>query len=116
MIASASTAKYDDWTFGSVTPTRPVRPPDRARALRFVEYPRSRIARRARSRVAGATTAGRLSTREIVAADTPAARATSRIVGERACNRLPIGSDLCTFHDRGDQGFPAWGALVGRCN
>ena len=87
--------KYAASTIGSVTPIRPVRPPERARALRFVLKPCSRTARRTASRVSGATSGRPLRTRETVAIETPAALATPRMVA-----RLPwllvsdaIGSD-----------------------
>src|SRR4051794_9153423 len=65
---------------GTVTPTRPVRPPDNARALRLVEKPCSWTTFSTASRVSGATSGRSLSTRETVAIETPAALATSRIV------------------------------------
>ena len=68
-------------TSGSVIPTRNVRPPTRERALRLVEKPSSRTAPRTLSRVAVATSGRPFITRDTVAIDTPAVRATSRIVG-----------------------------------
>ena len=76
--------KYAASTRGSVTPINPVRPPERARALRFVLKPCSRTARITASRVSGATSGRPLRTRETVAIETPAALATPRIVA-----RLP---------------------------
>jgi hypothetical protein len=73
--------KYSASTSGSVIPTRNVRPPTRERALRLVEKPRSRTAPRTLSRVAAATSGRPFITRDTVAIDTPAVRATSRIVG-----------------------------------
>ena len=58
-------------------PDETVRPYCRFRALRFAMYPRSRTIRAMRSRVSGATWSRELSTRETVAADTPASAAMS---------------------------------------
>jgi hypothetical protein len=68
-------AKYAAWTIGSVTPTRPVRPPESARAERFVANPCSRTTWSTASRVSGATSGRPLITRETVAIETPAALA-----------------------------------------
>ncbi len=73
-------AKYAASISGRVTPTKPVRPPESARAVRLVVNPWSRTARITASRVAGATSGRPLRTRETVAIETPAALATSRIV------------------------------------
>ena len=75
---------------GRVTPTSPVGAPDSARADGFCENPRSCTTRSTAARVSGATCGCRLSTREIVATETPASRAISRIVGGRPCKRLLI--------------------------
>src|SRR5699024_10450682 len=60
--------------------TRPVRPARRPRATVFGAYFRSATAARTRWRVPGETRSGSLSTRETVVRETPARRATSRIV------------------------------------
>ena len=92
LLVSASAAperigeKYAAWTIGMATPTRPVRPPERARAFRFIAKPWSRTTRRTVSRVSGATSGRSLRTRETVAIETPAALATSRIVARPACS------------------------------
>ncbi len=85
--------KYDPSIIGSVTVTKPVRAPASPRAVGFVVNPRCWMTRSTDSRVSGATPACLLSTREIVATDTPASRAMSRMVGGReccggGCNRL----------------------------
>src|ERR687891_343542 len=76
--------KYAASIRGRVTPIRPVRPPESARAFRFVLKPCSRTARSTASRVSGATSGRPLRTRETVAIETPAALATPRMVA-----RLP---------------------------
>ena len=69
------------WTMGRVTPISPVRPPESARALRFMLNPCSRTTRSTVSRVLGETSGRPFRTRETVAIETPAASAMSRIVG-----------------------------------
>ena len=86
-------AKYAASITGSVTPTSPVRPPESARALRFVLKRWSRTARRTASRVAGATSGRPFRTRETVAIETPAALATSRIVARG----LRFGFSACAI-------------------
>ena len=71
-------------TSGRVTPMSPVRPPESARALRFVVKPCSRTARSTASRVSGATSGRPLRTRETVAIETPA-RARDCRESLRAC-------------------------------
>ena len=72
--------KYAAWMIGMVIPTRPVRPPDRPRAVRLVVKLCWRTTSSTASRVSGATSGRPLSTRETVAIETPAARAMSRMV------------------------------------
>ena len=78
--------KYAAWTIGMVTPTRPVRPPESPRALRFVVKPCWRTTSSTASRVSGATSGRSLSTRDTVAIETPAILAMSRIVALPACS------------------------------
>ena len=80
-----------------MSPIRPVRPTESARALRLVEKLWVRISRWTASRVSADTSGRSLITRETVATETPAMRAMSRIVGfERLsevsviCARIPI--------------------------
>src|SRR5919201_232994 len=70
-----------------------VRSEERLRAIALGTYSSSRIARRTRSRVAGATVSSPLITRETVWCETPARRATSRMVARLASPRgRPLGT------------------------
>src|SRR4051812_45591682 len=66
---------------GTTTPTACARPMESVRAVALSQYPSSSTAARTRARVSSTTSGLSLSTRETVAALTPARRATSRIVG-----------------------------------
>ena len=72
---------------GAITPSVWVRPSDRLRAVALGRYPSSSITARTRTRVASATPAESLSTRETVPMPTPARSATSRIRGARGPGR-----------------------------
>ncbi len=85
-------AKYGAATIGSITPISPVRPPERARALRLAVKPWSRTTRRTAPRVSAATPGRSLSTRDTVAIETPAALAISRMVARA----LPFSSVVLT--------------------
>ena len=61
-------------------PIRPVRPFESPRAVRLVEKLSARTCSITASRVSGETSGRSLTTRETVATETPARRATSRIV------------------------------------
>ena len=62
-------------------PIAPALPPRRTRAAEFASYPRSRASRSTAAVMAGSTFVAPESTRAAVARDTPAASATSTIVG-----------------------------------
>jgi hypothetical protein len=83
---------------GRISAIERVRWVTRLRAARFGTYPNSATARRTASRIGAATVVEPLTTRETVARDTPARRATSSRVG-----RLTIRSSLhCSLHDATD--------------
>jgi hypothetical protein len=74
-----------------------VRPPESARAERFVLKPRARTTSSTASRVFGATSGRPLRTRDTVAIETPAALAISRIVARALPSVAAMG---CTRAER----------------
>jgi hypothetical protein len=72
------------------SPTANALETERALALEFGVHPRSRAASRMRSRVSGATPGRSLRANDTALFDTPAARATSAIVGRGTFGTKPV--------------------------